>query len=286
MKINLAPFYDYGPTLKDPQTIGKGIKHLNRYMSARLANQPDKWNEELYEFLKLHNLHGVQLLLDGGIIRDIKELEAGLEDALDYLLEPAGLTWEEFKKVGHLKGEMDYHKYLERGFSTPTGKVELYSTVLEKWGFDPLPTYTEIPESPISQPELAEKYPYILNAGLRTPTFFHSANFMVPWLREIRPDPIVEIHPETAHRHGIENGQWIHIESPRGRIKQRAKLNAGINPKVIVAEHGWWFPEIKDSGHGWDVSNVNILTDNAYETLDPAIGATNLRVCLCNIAPA
>ena len=209
-----------------------------------------------------------------------------VEDALDYLLEPAGLTWEEFKKVGYLQGEMGYLKYKERGFSTPTGKVELYSTVLEKWGYDPLPTYTEIPESPISQPALAEKYPYILNAGLRTPTFFHSANFMVPWLREIRPDPIVEIHPETAHRHGIENGQWIYIESPRGRIKQRAKLNSGINPRVIVAEHGWWYPEIKDSGHGWNISNINILTDNAYETLDPAIGATNLRVCLCNIAPA
>ena len=62
-------------------------------------------------------------------------------------------------------------------------------------------------------------------------------------------------------------------------------MNDGIDPRVIVAEHGWWFPEIKDEGHGWDISNVNILTDNAYETLDPAIGATNLRVCLCSIAP-
>jgi hypothetical protein len=54
---------------------------------------------------------------------------------------------------------------------------------------------------------------------------------------------------------------------------------------VIVAEHGWWYPEIKDHGHGWDISNINMLTDNAHETMDPAIGATNLRVCLCSIAP-
>jgi anaerobic selenocysteine-containing dehydrogenase len=208
-----------------------------------------------------------------------------VEDALDYLLEPCGLTWEEFKQKGHLQGEMVYHKYKERGFSTPTGKVELYSTVLEKWGFDPLPKYTEIPESPISRPDLAKQYPYILNAGLRTPTFFHSANRMQPWLREIRPDPIVEIHPDTARKHGIEEGDWVSIESPRGRCKERARLNRWIDPRVIVAEHGWWYPEIKDPGHGWDISNINILTDNSHASMDPAIGATNLRVCLCSIAP-
>jgi anaerobic selenocysteine-containing dehydrogenase len=208
-----------------------------------------------------------------------------VEDALDYMLEPSGLTWDEFKEVGYLKGEMEYRKYVEKGFSTPTGKVELYSTVLEKWGRDPLPRYTEIPESPVSRPDLLDRYPYILNAGLRIPTYFHSANRSLPWLREIRPDPIVEIHPETAKKHGIEERQWVYIESPRGRIRQRAKLNDGIDPRVVVAEHGWWFPEVEGPGHGWDVANVNVLTDNALDTLDPVMGATNLRVLLCNISP-
>ena len=208
-----------------------------------------------------------------------------VDDALDYLLEPAGLTWEKFKEVGYLQGEMVYHKYKERGFSTPTGKVELYSTVLEKWGYDPLPKYTEVFESPVSKPELLEKYPYILNAGLRTPTFFHSANRMIPWLREIRPDPIVEIHPDTADRIGVSEGDWVYIESPRGRCKEKVKLNDGINPQVIVAEHGWWFPEKEGPGHGWDESNINILTDNSHESMDPAIGSTNLRTCLCNVYP-
>jgi anaerobic selenocysteine-containing dehydrogenase len=208
-----------------------------------------------------------------------------VEDALDYLLEPAGLTWEVFKEKGHLKGEQVYRKYKEKGFSTPTRKVELYSTVLEKWGHDPLPQYREVPESPVSAPELFKEYPYILNAGLRTPTFFHSANRNIPWLREIRPDPLVEIHPATAKKHGIEEGQWVSIESPRGRVKERAKLTDSIDPRVIVAEHGWWFPEIKDPGHGWEISNANILTDNAFETCDPNMGSTNVRVCLCNISP-
>lgn len=85
MEINLAPFYDYGPTLKDPDTIGNGIKHLNRYMSGNISQHPEKWNRELYEFLKLHQLHGIQLLLDGSVVRSAEELESALEDAVDYL---------------------------------------------------------------------------------------------------------------------------------------------------------------------------------------------------------
>ncbi|MFH1243944.1 MAG: molybdopterin-dependent oxidoreductase [Pseudomonadota bacterium] len=208
-----------------------------------------------------------------------------VEDALNWLLEPAGLTWEKFKKKGYLRGDMRYYKHREKGFSTPTRKVELYSTILEKWGFDPLPKYTEMPESPISRPDMAEKYPYILNAGLRTPTFFHSANRNIPWLREIRPDPIVEIHPETATRHSIREKDWVWIESPRGRAKLRAKLNDGIDPRVIVAQHGWWYPEITSPDHGWDISNINMLTDNSHESMDPVMGATSLRVLLCNISP-
>ena len=213
-----------------------------------------------------------------------QEWFATVEDALDYLLEPTGLNWEQFKEKGYLRGERSFYKYRQKGFSTPTRKVELYSTVLESWGRDPLPKYTEIPESPVSQPALTEKYPFILNAGLRTPTFFHSANRQVPWLREIRPDPIVEIHPDTAKEQGISEGDWVWIESPRGRVKEKARLNTGIDPRVVVAEHGWWYPELKDEGHGWDISNINILTDDSYESMDPVMGATNLRVLLCNIS--
>ena len=207
-----------------------------------------------------------------------------IEDSLNWMLEPTGLTWEEFKKIGYIHGEPKYYKHLEKGFSTPTRKVEIYSTIFEKWGVDPLPKYTEIPESPYSRPDLAEKYPYILNAGLRTPTFFHSANRQLPWLREIRPDPIVEIHPVTAAKHCIREGDWIWIESIRGRAKERVKLNDGIDPRVIVAEHGWWYPEVKDPGHGWNISNINMLTDNSHASMDPVMGATNLRVLLCSIS--
>jgi anaerobic selenocysteine-containing dehydrogenase len=206
-----------------------------------------------------------------------------VEDAWDYILEPAGLTWEQAKEMPYIRGEMEYRKYERKGFSTPTKKVELYSTIFEEWGYDPLPRYREIPESPVSKPEMAKEYPYILTTGARCPVFFHSEHRMIPWLREIHPDPIVEIHPRTAEKHGIKEGDWVFIESPRGRIKQRAKLTTGIDPRIVAAQHGWWFPEVKTPDHGWDKSNINILTDNDPAGYDVAMGSTNLRVLLCKI---
>jgi len=208
-----------------------------------------------------------------------------IEDGLDYILEPSGLTWNKMKDMPYLHGEMEYRKHEKKGFSTPTRKVELCSTIFENWGYDPLPKYIEIPESPVSKPEMAQEYPYILTAGARNPVFYHSEYRMIPWLREVQPDPVIEIHPRTAEKHNIGDGDWIFIESPRGRIKQVAKLTTGIDPGVVSAQHGWWFPEIKTPDHGWDISNINILTDNNPDSYDIAMGSTNLRVLLCKIYP-
>ncbi len=50
-----------------------------------------------------------------------------------------------------------------------------------------------------------------------------------------------------------------------------------MDPRIVSAEHAWWFPEKKDPGHGWAESNINILTSNAYAHCDPAMGATHVR---------
>lgn len=163
--------------------------------------------------------------------------------------------------------------------------MELSSTLLEKWGYDSLPQYREPPESPVSQPRLHERFPYILITGARQPGFFHAENRQLPWTRELHSDPVVEIHPDTARAEGIADGEWVVLESPRGRIRQRAKITAGIRPNVVSAQHAWWFPEKGAPGYGWADSNVNILTDNAFENCDPAMGATHIRSLLCKIYP-
>ncbi len=146
-----------------------------------------------------------------------------------------------------------------------------------------MPRFREPPESPESAPELHREYPYILITGARSPGFFHTENRQIPWMRELHPDPVVQIHPDAAEKEGIQEGDWVVIESPRGKVRQRARLFAGMDPGVVAAQHGWWFPEKSEPGHGWDESNINILTDNAYESCDPAMGATSVRTLLCKI---
>ncbi len=205
-----------------------------------------------------------------------------VKDALEHILRPSGLSWEGFCDRGYLKGERVFHKYKKQGFSTPTRKVELSSTILAELGYDPLPGFWGPAESSFNTPELLQHYPYSLITGARIPVFFHSENRQPGPLRDRRPDPIVEIHPKQALEKGIASGDWVRIESPRGTVVQRALITNKIAPGVVHADHGWWFPEKQDD-LGWDKSNINILTDNAFESCDAYFGSTNLRTLLVNI---
>ncbi len=131
------------------------------------------------------------------------------------------------------------------GFNTETGKIELWSKLLEGWGLDPLPFYVEPPQSPVSTPELYEKYPLIMITGARSSVYFHSEHRHIPWLREKDPDPYVEIHPETAKKYGIYDGEWIYIKNDMGRVKRKARITLTVKPNHIQTLHGWWMPEMK-----------------------------------------
>jgi anaerobic selenocysteine-containing dehydrogenase len=209
------------------------------------------------------------------------------EEVIAYQLEPLGITYEEFVNAGFVRGARKYRKYEEKGFATATGKVELYSTVLEKLGYDPLPFYEEPPESPVSTPEVAKEYPLILNTGGRFMPMYHSEHRQ--WgigMRERRPDPLTDIHPDTARQLGIGEGDWIFIETRRGRIKQRAHLNPGILPNVINCEASWWFPEMpgaEPSLHGLWESNANVLTLDDPDCCDPLTGGWCNRALLCRV---
>ena len=210
-----------------------------------------------------------------------------VEDVLNGQLARGGLdiTFEQLKERGSVIVPFKYRKYEDGGFRTPTGKIELYSTRFEELGYAPLPYYEEPPESPVSQPDIFEDYPLILTTGARIPCFFNSEHRQIENLRKARRDPMTEIHPETAARYGIKKGDWMWIETKRGRIRQRAKVTTGIDPRVIAAEHGWWFPEDAAPEYGVWKSNVNLLTDN-QPPYDRAMGTYQLRALLCRVAPA
>ena len=206
------------------------------------------------------------------------------EDIYRAQLDGFGISLEELRERGFVYDPVTYRKHEldDRGFNTPTGKIELYSTELEQLGYAPLPYYIEPPESPISDPETAKEYPLILITGARSPNFFTSEFRQITKLRKGHPDPLVELHPETAGALSIEEGDWIWIETKRGRIKQKAKITDGIDPRVVHVEFGWWFPERKDGEYGVWESNANMLT-NQGPPYDPAMGTYQLRALLCKV---
>jgi anaerobic selenocysteine-containing dehydrogenase len=200
---------------------------------------------------------------------------------LDWLLEETGMSFEEFREKDIVMAEMRYRKYESDGFRTPSGKFEFYSNVMEHEGRPPLPIYLEPPLSPVSTPELFREYPFILMSGTKKLEFFHSEMHQIVSLRKRHPDPTVEIHPASAARLGISDGDWVCLESPHGRAKLKARLFDGVSPEVVNAEHAWWYPEASPPDYRWKESCVNLLYGDDH--FDPDTGAEPLKCYLCKV---
>jgi anaerobic selenocysteine-containing dehydrogenase len=203
---------------------------------------------------------------------------------LDWLLEGTGMSFREFQEKEILFGEMRYRKYEADGFHTPSGKFEFYSNVMEHAGRPPLPVYVEPPLSPVSTPELAREYPFILMSGTKKLDFFHSEMHQIRSLRKRHPDPVVEIHPGAAADLGISEGDWVRLETPYGQARLKARLFDGIALDVVNAEHAWWYPEAPPPEYRWKESCANLLYgDNHF---DPDTGAEPLKCYLCKVCKA
>lgn len=105
-------------------------------------------------------------------------------------------------------------------------------------------------------------------------------------MRKLHPDPIVQIHPKTAHYLGIEDGGWVRVETSRGRVQQKAKLFDGIDERVVNAEPSWWFPEMPGKEpylHGVWKSNINVITNDDPQSCNQLLVSWPLRTALCKI---
>jgi anaerobic selenocysteine-containing dehydrogenase len=225
------------------------------------------------------------------------------EEAINDELRPLGVTCEELKQHpegliiivppflytrkrgffgGIMRGIMKlvafrdypamYKKYEIQGFMTPSKKVEIYSERLEKSGHDPLPVYREPAESPVSQPELAKEYPLILIAGTQLEAYTHSMMRNIPELRKHAPENLVEMHPKTASKLEVSDGEVVRVSSPRGSIQVKARVTERIDPRVVHLYHG--FRE----------SNCNVLTD--HKAFDPVTGSVGMKSLLCKVTKA
>ena len=203
-------------------------------------------------------------------------------------LGPSGVTLEQLRAApGGVRVPLQtrYRKYADRGFATPSGRVELYSQTFLDHGYAPLPEFEEPQIGPAAPPELAGRFPLILTSAKST-LFCQTQHRALPSLRRRALDPEVDLHPEAAHARGIAGGDWVAIETPEGSVRARARLNATIDPRVVVGEHGWWQACAALGAPGYDPfgptgANLNLIL--GVKALDPVSGTASHKSYLCEI---
>jgi len=90
-------------------------------------------------------------------------------------------------------------------------------------------------------------------------------------MRKHHPDPLVQLHPDTAKGLGIADGDNLKVETARGNVKMKAQLTPDILPQVVCIPHGW----------GGE-ANANWLTSD--EDMDPITGFPAFKSMLCRVS--
>ena len=105
----------------------------------------------------------------------------------------------------------------------------------------------------------------------------------IPLMREISPYPTLHIHPDTAGKRGIKDGDWVKLESPHGWLKVKAEYYEGIRPDVVMMAHGWWhgckelgLPDMPLTDGGANVNALYSVDDSAYDPLITAMSSQTL----------
>ena len=198
-----------------------------------------------------------------------------VEEAIDEQLKPSAITTEMLRQnpKGILFQKTRYKKYINHGFNTPTGKVELYSAKLKKYGHSPVPDFQEACKNQPSFYKKNIRFPLIGISGKRSNNYVHSQFRNIPFLIKREPRPFVDIHPKDARKRNISNGDRVIIESPNGKIKMKARISNIVHSGSVRIAWGW--------GEYNKDYNLNILTDDKQK--DSITSTTSNRTFMCNI---
>jgi cysteine desulfurase NifS len=213
------------------------------------------------------------------------------KEMFDYVLKGSGFTYDDVRGAGGMVSidtkMMQYRKWEkgllrtdgQPGFDTPSGRFEIASSILQEYGYEPLPVFTPPAEGPRSRPDLARTYPLIFNSGSRMRTSFHTQHHGIKSLNRRHPEPVVTLNTEDAAARGIAEGDKVGITTPRGTITMRAIVTDDIAPGCIDANHACGSPV---GPKAWRETNVNTLTD--LDQYDPISGFPVYKCLLCDVA--
>ena len=212
------------------------------------------------------------------------------EEMIRFALKGSGYTLEDVKAAGGWvripTPMMEYKKWQKGGlrkdshpgFETPTGKFEILSTILDEYGYEPLPKYIEPAEGPLGSPKIAERFPLVFNSGARPQTDFRSQHHGIEGLVKDTPEPVVEINVEDAEERGISSGDLVRVSTPRGSIPFRAKVTSDIMKGAVECMFGGG---TQVGPKAWQEWNVNELTD--ISNYDKISGFPVYKALLCDV---
>ncbi len=196
-----------------------------------------------------------------------------IEEMLDHRLSRSGRSFAEFEAETYMEAPPpNLHKYRNVGFATPSGKVELYSSVLEALGFDPLPYHRE-------GPEVSADYPYRVFTGVREDPFFQTGQRNIESLRARTPSPKIFLHPEDAEREGVRDDEWVRLETEHGTVTAKVSVQASMKEGHLRVPHGWWYPELRGKADlaGAFISSDAVLCSDEDEYLDVEQGIPHFK---------
>jgi anaerobic selenocysteine-containing dehydrogenase len=198
------------------------------------------------------------------------------EEAIDYQLEPAGVTVEQLRQNG--KGlrleELCHEKYTKQGFNTPSGKVEFFSARLAEAGLPGVPFEHGMGGDPISFADRSDAYPVLGISGSRDIRFTNSQFRTIPSLLKAGAGPVVDIHPDDAERQGMVEGDPLRIETPKGAIEMTARISTTVRPGTVRIAWGW--------GDYAPRSNLNALTED--DQRGRVTGTSTSRSFMCRLS--
>ncbi len=147
------------------------------------------------------------------------------------------------RKYGAFKvDDVAYSKaYEESGFTTPSKKLEFYSTTLAEWGWPEhaIPRY--VPGHVYWRDLNRSENEFDLLPNFRLPTLIHTRS-PVKWLYEISHSNPLWMATGDAARLGIATGDLVKVNTGIGFFVTRAWVTEGIRPGVVGMSHhlGRW----------------------------------------------
>ncbi|OXJ14058.1 molybdopterin oxidoreductase family protein [Burkholderia sp. AU6039] len=110
--------------------------------------------------------------------------------------------------------------------------------------FDPLPFWHRSLESGLTD---AGRYP-LAAITQRPMAMYHSWDSQNAWLRQIHGENHLFVNPVTAAAQQIDDGAWIYVESPWGKVRCRARYSEAVEPGTV-----WTWNAIGKAAGAWNL---------------------------------